>query len=53
MKKKIEVQTSVNRIKCTMLPLIFMRLSDVTSAKCTMLPLIFMRLSDVKENKKI
>ena len=27
MKIKFEVQTSVNRIKCTMLPLIFMRLS--------------------------
>ena len=33
MKIKFEVQTSVNRIKCTMLPLIFMRLSDVAAEK--------------------
>ena len=33
MKKKFEVQTSVNRIKRTMLPLIFMQLSDVAVEK--------------------
>ena len=33
MKIKFEVQTSVNRIKCTMLPLIFMRLSNVKENK--------------------